>query len=114
MSGQPLEVGMANVVPLRPDAAYPVDRDPALQPLAVSPDRKDLYKFSAEQSLSVLEGQASELSNTRTRAVQLIAFLGSATAFLVGTAVRPFGATFGGTGSGVPRDSLYGWMIFVA
>jgi len=55
------------------------------QPLKL--DRSGLYKLAYEAGLRTLDDQRDELNGVRTRAGQFISFVGSATAFLVGTSV---------------------------
>jgi hypothetical protein len=47
----------------------------------------DLYEITYKEAARTLDDQTAEVSNARTRAVQFLAFVGSATAFLVGTAI---------------------------
>lgn len=48
-----------------------------------------LYKVAFDESVRTLEQQTSELSAIRQRLVQFLAFVGTATAFLVGTSLKP-------------------------
>ncbi|MGY2004633.1 hypothetical protein [Blastococcus sp. SYSU DS1024] len=49
----------------------------------IRPDRVPLYRLAYEESQRALDDQASELDGMRQRATQFLAFVGSATAFLV-------------------------------
>jgi hypothetical protein len=55
-------------------------------------DAAKLYKIAFDESVRTLEQQAAELSAIRQRLVQFLAFVGTATAFLVGTSLRPAAA----------------------
>lgn len=67
----------------------PASPDPAPARFGkTDPAKVDLYRYAADQTLAALAAQREELSALRTRTVQLMAFLGSATAFLAGTALR--------------------------
>ncbi|MBP2453866.1 hypothetical protein [Mycolicibacterium lutetiense] len=48
-----------------------------------------LYKIAFDEAVRTLKQQSEELSAIRQRLVQFLAFAGTATAFLVGTALRP-------------------------
>lgn len=48
----------------------------------------DLYRVAYDQSLRALDDQLDELSGIRGRASAYMAFIGSATAFLVGTGLK--------------------------
>lgn len=65
---------------------------------------KDAY----EEGKRAVDDQMAELDSMRQRSVQFLAFVGSATAFLVGTGLA---ATSAATQSGTPRD---GWFYFFA
>ncbi|WP_075013916.1 hypothetical protein [Geodermatophilus obscurus] len=49
---------------------------------------EDLYEITYKEATRTLDDQSAEVNNARTRAVQYLAFVGSATAFLLGTAVK--------------------------
>jgi hypothetical protein len=51
-------------------------------------DQEAQYRFAAEQTVATLRAQQDELVTLRTRAVQLMAFLGTATSFLAGTLLK--------------------------
>jgi hypothetical protein len=51
-------------------------------------DSKDIYRLTYDEGRLALEDQKLELTNMRTRMVQFLAFVGSATAFLVGAALH--------------------------
>ncbi len=51
--------------------------------------RVSMYKAAFEEGKRALADQLSELESMRTRAVQVLAFTGSATAFLVGAGLKP-------------------------
>ena len=57
-------------------------------PLPGSSDRAALYRVAYEQGLRSLTDQVDELSGLRTRAVSYMAFIGTATAFLVTATLR--------------------------
>lgn len=48
-----------------------------------------MYKVAFDESVRALEDQTDELSNIRQRLVGYLAFVGSATAFLVGSSINP-------------------------
>lgn len=48
----------------------------------------DVYKHVVDVGLTALKDQLSELDGIRARTVQFLAFVGTATAFLVGTSLR--------------------------
>jgi hypothetical protein len=48
-----------------------------------------LYKIAFDESVRTLKQQNEELSAIRQRLVQFLAFVGTATAFLIGTSLRP-------------------------
>lgn len=48
-----------------------------------------VYKIAFDEAVRTLKAQADELSTMRQRLVQYLAFVGTATAFLVGTSLRP-------------------------
>lgn len=50
-------------------------------------DRLELYKLAYAESLRALEFQGKQLEGVRQRTVQYLAFVGTATAFLVGTSL---------------------------
>ena len=50
--------------------------------------RESMYRLAYEQGLRTLADQATELDGMRTRAVSFMAFVGTATAFLVTAALR--------------------------
>lgn len=52
------------------------------------PDRLPLYQVAYDESQRALDEQANELDGMRQRATQFISFVGTATAFLVGTGVK--------------------------
>ena len=62
--------------------------------LGSSSDQQALYQVAYELGLRTLEDQRDELNGIRTRAGSFMAFVGSATAFLVGTSVQ--GSSRGG------------------
>lgn len=68
------------VVPL-----YPRDPDPPSRQISIVTESGHLYEFAASRSLATLQAQHDEFSATITRAVQVIAFLGAATSFLIST-----------------------------
>lgn len=68
------------VVPL-----YPRDPDPPSRRVSLVTESGNLYEFAASRSLATLQAQHDEFSATLTRAVQVIAFLGTATSFLIST-----------------------------
>lgn len=92
-----------NVVPL-----YPLDPAPSRGD-QLAAGRADLYRFAAERSLATLKSQQDELAGTRTRSVQVMAFLGAATTFLVGTALNGLGRE-----AAVRQDFLYQGALWVA
>lgn len=51
-------------------------------------DRADLYKLAYEEGKRLVDDQLSELDTMRQRSVQFLAFVGSASAFLVGTSLK--------------------------
>jgi hypothetical protein len=51
-------------------------------------DQPDLYKLAYEEGKRALEDQLAELDTMRQRSVQFLAFVGSASAFLVGTSLK--------------------------
>jgi hypothetical protein len=65
-------------------------------------DGSALYERAAGVGKDALDDQVSELDSMRNRSVQFLAFVGSATAFLVGTSLNgavPRGPGFGITGA---------------
>jgi hypothetical protein len=52
------------------------------------PDQTDLYRVAYTESQRTLDDQRAELQGMRTRSVQFTAFVGAATAFLVGTGLH--------------------------
>jgi hypothetical protein len=52
-----------------------------------NPDAVELYKVIYDEARRLLDDQLAELSTIRTRTVQYLAFIGTATAFLVGTSL---------------------------
>lgn len=54
----------------------------------IRPDRVSLYRVAYEESQRALDDQASELDGMRQRATQFLAFVGSATAFLVAAGLK--------------------------
>lgn len=56
----------------------------------------ELYKIAYDLGLRTLEDQRDELNGARTRACAYMAFVGSATGFLVGTTLRGASAPAGG------------------
>lgn len=62
-----------------------------------------LYKLAYEESQRTLDDQADELTGIRGRAVQFVAFVGAATAFLVGTSLQT-----------VERDVTFYWLAGIA
>ncbi|MGM7422334.1 hypothetical protein [Cellulosimicrobium sp. ES-005] len=60
------------------------------------PERLELYKLAYAESSRALEFQLKQLEGVRQRTVQYLAFVGTATAFLVGTSL-----------SGSTRDTLF-------
>lgn len=50
--------------------------------------REAMYRLAYEQGLRTLSDQAAEVDGMRTRAVSFMAFIGTATAFLVTTTLR--------------------------
>lgn len=52
-----------------------------------------LYKVAFEESVRALEDQVKELDGIRQRLVSFLAFVGSATAFLVGSSLKPLEGT---------------------
>lgn len=58
------------------------------RPEQVSAESADLYRIAYEQSVRALDDQLDELSGVRGRASAYMAFVGSATAFLVGTGLK--------------------------
>ena len=54
-----------------------------------SQDEDSMYKVAFDESVRALEDQADELSGIRQRLVGFMAFVGSATAFLVGSSINP-------------------------
>lgn len=51
-------------------------------------DRPELYKLAYEEGKRAVDDQLSELDSMRQRSVQFLAFVGSASAFLVGTSLK--------------------------
>lgn len=51
-------------------------------------DQRDLYQIAYQLGLRTLEDQRDELNGIRTRGGSFMAFVGSATAFLVGTSIQ--------------------------
>ncbi|HEX8092491.1 hypothetical protein [Jatrophihabitans sp.] len=51
-------------------------------------DNVDLYEIVYDEAKRTLDDQSAELNNVRTRAVQYLAFVGSATAFLAGAGIK--------------------------
>jgi hypothetical protein len=72
-------------------------------PLDASGDHQALYQVAYDLGLRTLEDQRDELNGIRTRAGSFTAFVGSATAFLVGTSVQ-----------GGSRDALFYWIAVIA
>src|SRR5688572_27166118 len=83
-SGDPLELS----VPSAPNATQRQWVEPSAEAIA---KHEDLYEITYSEATRTLDDQAAEVSNARTRAVQFLAFVGAATAFLLGTAIT--GAT---------------------
>lgn len=52
-----------------------------------------MYQVAYEESQRTLDDQIDELSDMRQRSVQYLAFVGTATAFLVGTSLKPTAPT---------------------
>lgn len=52
------------------------------------PDKTSLYEIAVEEGRRALDSQFTQLDSIRQRTVQYLAFVGAATAFLVGTAMR--------------------------
>src|SRR3954454_17779051 len=52
--------------------------------------RVKMYRVAYKESQRTLDDQADELTGIRTRAVQYLAFIGTATAFLVGASLKTF------------------------
>ncbi len=75
----------------------------ALGARPVGDGRASLYRLAYEQGLRTLEDQRDELNGLRTRACSFIAFVGSATAFLVGTSV-----------GGLQRTDTFRFLAFSA
>jgi hypothetical protein len=53
-------------------------------------DKPELYKLAYEEGQRTVDDQLSELDSMRQRSVQFLAFVGTATAFLVGTSLRAY------------------------
>ena len=51
-------------------------------------DQPDLYKLAYEEGKRTVDDQLAELDSMRQRSVQFLAFVGSASAFLVGTSLK--------------------------
>jgi hypothetical protein len=73
------------------------------------PSQASQYKYAAEQSVATLKAQRDELTALRTRAVQMMTFLGAATTFLAGTVLK--GA---GTRDGLYQIGLWIGVVFAA
>jgi hypothetical protein len=58
-------------------------------------DRSDVYRLAYDLGLRTLDDQRDELNGIRTRAGAYMAFVGSATGFLVGTTLRGASAESG-------------------
>ncbi|OBI82706.1 hypothetical protein A9X00_07095 [Mycobacterium sp. 1245805.9] len=66
-------------------------------------DKTNMYKVAFEESVRALKDQVDELSNIRQRIVSYLAFVGSATAFLVGSSLNAPGS----------RDDLFFFLASV-
>jgi hypothetical protein len=71
----------------------------------------DLYRIAYEEGQRALDDQTDELNRLRDRAVQFTAFIGAATAFLVGAGIHPAHRdsvfyTLAGTASGLSILSI--------
>lgn len=51
-------------------------------------DKAELYKLAYEEGKRTVDDQIAELDSIRQRSVQFLAFIGTATAFLVGTSLK--------------------------
>jgi hypothetical protein len=70
-------------------------------PANASEQKIGMYKVAFEESVRALEDQVDELSNIRQRLVSYLAFVGAATAFLVGSSLKPQ------VGSSANRDAWF-------
>ncbi len=73
-----------------------------------------MYRIAYEQGLRTLDDQAAEVDGMRARAVSFMAFIGTATAFLVGTTVRtaPPGLSPAFVTVAVIATGLVAWATF--
>src|SRR4051794_11682018 len=56
-------------------------------PAHVYDQKQGMYKIAFDESVRALKDQVDELSGIRTRLVSFLAFIGAATAFLVGSSL---------------------------
>lgn len=76
---------------------------PLAAPTTTRTDDLAMYKIAYDEARKQVEAQRDELERARTRAVQFLAFVGTSTAFLVGTTLR-----------GAERDSVFNWLALSA
>ncbi|MCA1982973.1 hypothetical protein [Nocardioides nematodiphilus] len=58
------------------------------RPNRTRPDALALYKVAYDESVRAIDDQLAELDHVRSRAMQFLAFIGTGTAFLVGTGLN--------------------------